>query len=116
LIKIKNAAMAGNKTVKVTANSKIVAIAQSLKKAGYFDDVKKDSDGLTINLTFKDKKPLIMNMKLVSKPGRRIYLGVLELEKKRGPSQYFLSTPKGIMSGKEAIKQRVGGEVLVEIL
>lgn len=115
LIKVKNTAMAKNKTMTVTGNNEIFAIAEKLKKMGYFDEVKKDKKTLEITLTFKNKRPLLMNLKLISKPGLRIYMGVTEIEKKRGPSRYLLSTPKGILSTGEAIKQRVGGELIAEI-
>ncbi len=115
LIKVKNTAMAGNKTLTVFANSQITAIAESLKKLGYFDSVTKDGKNLIIALSFKDKKPLLMNLKLVTKPGRRIYMGADEIGAKRGPSQYLISTPKGIMSTREALKARTGGEVIAEI-
>ena len=56
-----------------------------------------------------------MDLKLVSKPGLRIYMGADELAAKRGPSYYILSTSKGIKTSREAIKERIGGEVIVEI-
>ena len=115
LIKVKNAAMAKNKTFTVSGNAQILAIAESLKKSGFFDEVKKDGHDITISLAYKDKQPLLMNLKLVSKPGRRMYSGVDEIAAKRGPSQYLISTPKGIMSTKEALKARTGGEVIAEI-
>lgn len=115
LVKIKNSAMAGNKILSVSGNRQITAIAASLKKAGFFDEVKKDGNNLTIKLTFKDKNPLISDLKLISKPGRRIYLGAGEIGKRRGPSQYLISTPKGILTTKEALKQNLGGEIIAEI-
>lgn len=115
LIKIKNSAMAGNKKVTYTANKQIVALAESLKKAGYLDEIKKENMILTLSLAFKDKKPLLMDLKLISKPGRRIYMEVDEIEAKRGPSQYIISTSKGIVVSRQAIKDRMGGEVIAEI-
>lgn len=115
LIKVKNAAMAGNKTLAVSSNNQIVAIAESLKKSGYFDSVTKDGRNLTITLSFKDKKPLLTNLKLVTKPGKRVYMGADEIGSKRGPSQFIISTPKGIMSTREALKARTGGEVIAEL-
>ncbi len=116
LIKIKNAAMAKNKEVSFTADKQIVAIAQALKKMGYLDEVKKSGEKLEVTLTFKNKKPLMVNLKLVSKPGLRIYMGILEIEKKKGPTTYLISSPKGIVSSREARKLRIGGEVIAEIL
>lgn len=115
LIRVKNTAMAGTKTVTVPTNKQIGTIAAALKKAGYFDEVKKEKEGLLIALTFRNKKPVIADIKLVSKPGRRIYLGASEIGKKRGPSQYVISTPKGILMTREALKQNLGGEVIAEV-
>lgn len=115
LIRIKNVAMAGNREVTVKSNKKLVAIAETLKKMGFVDTVKNEKGILTVTLTFKNKSPRLMNLKLVSKPGLRIYMGTEELEKKRGPSVYLVSTPKGIVSSLKAIKDRIGGEVIAEI-
>ncbi|MGA2910356.1 MAG: 30S ribosomal protein S8 [Candidatus Microgenomates bacterium] len=115
LIRIKNAARAKNKTVTLTADKRIVAVAEALKKLGFLDSVKKEKESLTVSLTFKDKKPLLMNLKLVSKPGLRIYMNVTDIEKKKGPSNFLISTPKGVISSRLAIKERVGGEVIAEI-
>lgn len=116
LIRIKNAAMAKNKEVTARADKKVVAIAEALKKIGYLDSVKKEGNVLTVGLTFKDKKPLLMNVTLVSKPGLRVYKSIAEIESKKSPATYLISTTKGVISTKEAVKSRVGGEVIAEIL
>ena len=116
LISLKNASMAKNKTVSIKANKEIVAIAEALKKLGYLDEVKKDKLMLNVSLAFRFKKPALINLKLVSKPGLRIYMGVDEIEKKKGPSTYLISSPKGIISTRDAVKTRTGGEVIAEIL
>jgi len=116
LIKLKNASMAGNKEVKVAAGNKILAIAEALKKLGYLDGVKKEEDVITVTLAFKNKKPLLMDVKLMSKPGLRIYMGADEIEKKKGPSIYLITSPNGIISSRQAVKMRCGGEVIAEIL
>ena len=116
LISLKNASMAKNKTVSIKANKEIVAIAEALKKLGYLDEVKKDKLMLNVSLAFRFKKPVLINLKLVSKPGLRIYMGVDEIEKKKGPSTYLISSPKGIISTRDAVKTRTGGEVIAEIL
>lgn len=115
LIKIKNASMARNKEIVVSSNKQIEAIAMALKKLGYLDSVTKEKNSLKLALTFKNKRPLLTDLKLVSKPGLRIYMGITEIEKKRGPSTYLISTPIGIISTREAVKARVGGEVIAEI-
>jgi small subunit ribosomal protein S8 len=126
LIKLKNASMAGNKEVKISESKKILAIADAMKKAGFLDSVKKASgqEGLRpggkkeiiVTLSFKDKKPLLMNVKLVSKPGLRVYMKVDEIESKKGPSTFLITTPSGVVTSKEAIKMRTGGEVIAELL
>lgn len=116
LIRIKNAAMAGNKEVVVKSNKGIVAVAEALKKMGFVDGVKAEKEMLVVSLTFKSKKPRLMDVKLISKPGLRVYMGVDELESKKSPSVYLISTPKGVMSSLKAIKERMGGEVIAEIL
>lgn len=115
LIRVKNTAMAKNKTVEVTSNKKIKAVAESLKKLGFLDEVKKEGENLVISLAFKNKKPVLTNLKLISKPGLRIYLSAREIGKKRGPSQYLISTPKGILSSRQALKENLGGEIVAEI-
>jgi small subunit ribosomal protein S8 len=115
LIRIKNVAMAKNKEVTVTSTKEIVAVAEALKKMGFLDEVKKEKGVLIVKLTFKNKKPRLMDLKLISKPGLRIYMGVDELEKKKSPSVLLVSTPKGMVSSLKAIKERAGGEVIAEI-
>jgi small subunit ribosomal protein S8 len=115
LIRVKNTAMAGNKTLEYKAEKQIVAVAEALKKYGILDEVKKEKDVLKVSLTFKSKKPVLMNLKLVSKPGLRVYKGADEIAERRGPSTYLVSTPKGVVTSKFAIKERVGGEVIAEI-
>ncbi len=114
-IRVKNAAIAKNKEVSISKNKEIAEIAKCLKKMGYLDEVESKDDVLKVMLTFKAKRPMVSDIKLISKPGRRVYIKVAELTSRRGPSSYVISTPKGIVSSKEAIKLGVGGEVLAEI-
>ena len=107
--------MAKNKELTVSSNKQIEAIAMALKKQGYLDEVKKEKDFIKLSLTFKNKRPFLTDLKLVSKPGLRIYMKVAEIEKKKGSSTYLISTPIGIITSREAIKERVGGEVIAEI-
>jgi small subunit ribosomal protein S8 len=115
LIRVKNVAMAKNKEVAVKSNKKLVAVSEALKKMGFIDSIKNEKGNLTVTLTFKNKKPRLMDLKLISKPGLRVYMGVDELEKKKSPSVLLVSTPKGMVSSLKAIKDRVGGEVIAEI-
>jgi small subunit ribosomal protein S8 len=98
--------------------SKIKAqIAQILKKEGYIADYELDSTGAfpQIKVTNKvvNRKSAITGLKRVSKPGLRKYVGATEIPRVLGGLGIsILSTPKGILTGREAKKQNVGGEVL----
>ena len=115
LTRIKNAALAGKKEIEVDNTKFIENIAKVLKKEGILTEVKKKDGKLMAKLAYRKKEPILINLKLVSKPGLRIYMGADELSVIRKPSFLVLSTPKGIMTSREAIKQRMGGEVIVEI-
>lgn len=115
LIRIKNAVMAKNRDVVVTKTKLIKEVAKALKKEGFVGGISEEKNQLIVRLAYKKKEPVIMNLKLISKPGLRVYKGVDDLEKIKGPSTLILSTPLGVISKKEALKKRVGGEVLVEI-
>lgn len=115
LIQIKNAALARKQEVVIVNTKLIQAVADVLKDLGYLDRVKEDEGKLSVKLTYHRKKPLISLVRLISKPGLRIYSGVDDLEKERGPSVFIISTPRGVMSSREAIKKRLGGEVIAEI-
>lgn len=115
LIRIKNALLAKKREVEVPGTKLIKEVATVLEKEGVLDEVRKVKGKLSVRLVFRKKEPVILGLKLISKPGSRIYWGVDELAKKRGPSIFILSTPEGILSSKEAIKKRVGGEVICEV-
>ena len=115
LIRVKNAALARQKEVVVQRTKLIEATAKALVKEGYLDEVKKEGEDIKVRLTFRAKEPEMLGLKLISKPGLRVYVGVEELAKRRKPSTIFLSTPNGVVTGKDAIKGRVGGEAIFEI-
>jgi len=116
LIRLKNARMAKLKTVSVQSTKLVKATADALLAAGFLRDVTLTDGVLEVGLVYKKKEPVIMDVTLVSKPGLRIYMNVDQLEKRRKPSILILSTPKGVMSSKKALKERAGGEVIAEIL
>lgn len=117
LIQIKNAARAGRKEV-VTDTSKLkVAVANVLKEEKLLDEVKVDGKTLSVRLTFHKKEAMLMDIKLVSKPGLRKYMSVDEVmgRRRRQASFLIISTPKGVMSSDKAMKQKTAGEVIAEI-
>ncbi|PIP57519.1 30S ribosomal protein S8 [Candidatus Woesebacteria bacterium CG22_combo_CG10-13_8_21_14_all_39_10] len=115
LIRIKNAAQAKNREVKDSATKKKVAIAKALEAAGFIEEVKSKGGVLSLSLTFSHKSPVLMDIKLVSKPGKRVYFKLSNIEAKRGPSIYLISTPRGILTTKEVKKVGLGGEIIAEI-
>lgn len=115
LIRIKNAALSGKSEVVAKDTKIITAVSAVLKKEGYLDDVKRSQGIITVTLKKYAKSPVLLGLSLVSRPGLRQYVGFSELSKKRGPEIYILSTPKGVMSSKEALKKVVGGEVIAKV-
>jgi small subunit ribosomal protein S8 len=115
LIRIKNAALAGKKEFEVDNTKLIESIAKVLKKEGILTEVKKKGGKLMVKLAYRKKEPILMDLKIVSRPGLRIYMGADELSAIRGPSYFVLSTSKGMKTSREAIKERIGGEVIVEV-
>ncbi len=115
LIRIKNTALAKRKEMEVDNTKLIESVAKVLKKEGILTEVKKKDEKLVVKLAYRKKEPILIDLRLVSKPGLRIYMGADELSAIRKPSFLVLSTPKGIMTSREAVKQRIGGEVIVEI-
>ena len=115
LIRVKNAALAGKHEVEVPVTKGIKAVAEALKRAGYVEEVKAAKGLLTASLSYRRKKPVMLGLKLISKPGLRIYMDVDDIEAKRGPSIFIVSTPKGVLISKEVIGKRASGEVLAEV-
>ena len=115
LIKIKNAALARRRLVKVPYSKLVYSMAAILKREKYLSEVKKEKDELAVMLTFYKKEPVLIDLKLVSKPSKRIYRGVEQLKSHKGLSFLIVSTAKGMMTSHEAIKKHLGGEVVAEI-
>lgn len=120
LTRIRNATMAGKNEVRLPASKLKLRVAQELKKAGYLSAVTSEKgtprDTIVITISEDGKNPAITEIARVSKPGRRIYKGASEIPKvKSGRGIVLVSTSKGIMTGQEAVKNRLGGELLCEV-
>lgn len=119
LTRIRNA-YAAHKDEVVLPSSKIkLAIATLLKNNGYLFDVAEEGDkkkDLRLKLSYKRNEAAVQDVKRVSKPGRRVYASAKELPSVlSGFGIAVVSTPKGIMTNKEARKLGVGGEIICEI-
>lgn len=120
LISIKNGGMANKESVAFPYSKLKNAIALCLQKEGYITTVakktKKGMPMLEVGLVYVDKVPKVKDVERVSKQSRRVYLGMKDIHTVRNSSGLLvLSTPKGILSGKEARKEQVGGEALFKI-
>lgn len=108
--------MVGHSSVTLPYSSLKNAIAKILEREGYLTNVAKKNNSLVVGLSYNDGKPTIQGVKRISKPSRRLYMGVRDVHPvKKGYGLLVLSTPAGVVSGKEAKAKRVGGEVLFEI-
>lgn len=120
LTRIRNAAMVGKHEVRVPSSKLKKTIAEQLKKNNYLADVKVEAgsprDTLVITINKPGENSVINEITRMSRPGRRIYVGVGEIPKvKSGRGMVLVSTSKGVITGHEAIKQRLGGELLLKV-
>ena len=121
IVRLTNAGAVKKQTVSVPFSMFKLAIAEKLKDLGLVKQIEKIGKKVkkTIDVTLKyDEagRPVIQGVKRVSKPGRRLYRGAKDIVPVRyGHGHLILSTPKGIKTGVEARKEKVGGEALFEI-
>jgi small subunit ribosomal protein S8 len=117
LTRIRNAIMAGHDSVAVPSSKMKLSIVKILREEGFVDryEVLKDKPEslIKVHLKYADNQPAILGLERVSKPGLRVYV-----ESRRIPRVYgglgiaILSTSKGIMTGQQAWRQHLGGEIL----
>jgi small subunit ribosomal protein S8 len=121
LNRIRNAAMVGHDSVMVPASKTKLALSRILKEEGFIGDYRlveaKPHQMIKIALKYGGKNaPIITGLKRVSKPGLRVYVQRTEIPRVYGGLGIaILSTPKGIMTGKEAWRGGTGGELLCYI-
>lgn len=119
IIRLQNASRAGKEKMSLPFSQMKLAIAEILTREGYladFDAKSKAGGPLSLTLAYKNGKPVVTGVKRISKPSRRMYMGVRDVRPiKRGHGLLVLSTPAGVLTGKEAQEKRVGGEALFEI-
>ena len=117
LTRIRNALTAKHETVEVPASKMKKAIADILLNEGYISNVELKEDGvqgsILVTLKYSKEGNVISGLKLISKPGLRVYAKSNEIPKVlNGLGIAILSTSKGIMTDKEARANNLGGEVL----
>jgi small subunit ribosomal protein S8 len=121
LTRIRNAGMARKAEVIMPSTKVLVAIAEILKQEGYIADYevieKRPQNQLKIGLRYgPDKRHTIREIRRVSKPGLRVYAGKDEIPRVRsGLGIAIVSTPQGVLTGYEARKRGIGGEVICTV-
>lgn len=119
IIRIKNALAAGHQGLTLPHSKLKEALLRILQEASYissFEVVDGQFKELKVTLRYIGKAPAISGVKRVSKPGRRIYKSATEIPRTlNGYGLTILSTNKGLMDGKSARKQNLGGEILCQI-
>lgn len=121
LTRVRNASKANHDTVDIPASRVKTELARILKEEGYVKDyaVVTESAFPAIRITLKytaDKQRAIAGIRRISKPGLRVYAKKTELPRVFGGLGIaILSTPKGIMTGSQAKKEGVGGEVMAYV-
>ena len=120
LTRIRNASMVGKNVVRVPNAKLKKVVADQLKKNGYLADVKIEAgsprDTLVITINKDGENATFTELTRMSKPGRRMYVGANDIPRvKSGRGIVLVSTSKGVITGQEAVKQRLGGEVLLKV-
>ena len=123
-MRIRNGGTAGKKTVYIPYSDLKMRIANVLMKEGYLSSVsKKVLKGRTTERVIEvgvvydaPSAPRVRGMERVSRPSRRLYIGAKELRPvNQGHGIMILSTPKGILTGSDAHKEHVGGEIIGKV-
>ena len=120
ITRIRNAIAVGKTEVRVPTSKLKFAIAEKLQKTNYIEKVELEKAEprsiLHVVINKEGENARINEISKVSTPGRRIYAGVAEIPKvKSGRGTVLVSTSKGIMTGQEAVKNKLGGEILVKV-
>jgi len=122
LTRIRNAVMVRHDSVQIPASKMKLAIAKILKDEGFISEYEvlkgKPHQTMRVHLKYTDKnQPVLTGLERMSKPGLRIYVGTKEIPRVAGGLGIaILSTSKGVMTGQQAWRQGVGGELLCYVL
>lgn len=120
LTRIRNAAAVGKTEIRVPTSKLKKVVAEQLVKNNYLAAVKvedgKPRGTLVVTLANPGKNCVINEITRISKPGRRVYVSSADIPKvKQGRGLVLVSTSKGVMTGGEAVRNKLGGEVLLKV-
>lgn len=117
LTRIRNAQLRKKESIELPSTKMIEKIAEILKSEGFIEDYKvtetEPQATLSVDLKYVNDVPAIREVVRVSKPGVRKYRGYREIKPvKNGLGISIFSTPKGVVTGKKAVQDKIGGEYL----
>lgn len=120
LTRLRNAIAVGKNEVSLPHSRVKQSVASLLQKSGFIDDVKVDGEGIdkkiVITINTAKENARITEITRLSRPGRRLYAKAKDIPKvKQGRGIVILSTSKGMMTGDEAKKAKVGGELICKV-
>lgn len=121
LTRVRNAALARHDSVDVPYSNIKLAIAKILEQEGFIEsfNVREDKTRRFLRLQLKydnERKPVVTGLRRVSRPGLRVYAGMHDIPRVLGGmGTVVVSTNRGIMTGREARRRHLGGELLAEI-
>jgi len=121
LTRVRNAYRSAKTEVSIPSSNLKARLAEILKAEGYIDDYTRVPDKLqgllVLQLRYdEDGKPVVRGLKRESRPGRRVYVGADKMPRiRRGLGTAILSTSKGVMTDRQALKEKVGGEFICSV-
>lgn len=116
LTRIRNAYSVGKELVSMQPSKIKEAILKILKESGYIKDFKREDNKLTVILKYENGVPAATKLERVSKPGRRVYVKKDEIPAVlSGQGISIISTSKGVITGEEAKKEQLGGELIAKV-
>jgi small subunit ribosomal protein S8 len=123
LTRIRNALTAGHDEISLPSSKVKVEIARVLKEQGYIDEYNTapsadtPGDSLSVRLRYDDDRhPVLSGLKRISKPGRRVFVARQDIPRVLGGmGTTIVSTSGGVMTGHEATKKNLGGEIWAEV-
>ena len=116
IIRIKNGYMARKESVEIANSHLNEEVLKKLRQLGYIKSFRLSQREIQVELLYKGRNPVMTDVQIFSKPGRRYYVSYHDLKLIMGGLGYsILSTSKGILSNKEARKRKGGGELLFSI-
>ncbi len=121
IIRIKNAALARRREIIAPYTRIARDIAKVLEKEGFLEEVRQETVDkkkmLSFKIRYRNRVPVLTDVKIISKPSIRVYTPSknINVSQRKGMFIFVLSTSEGILTGREAIKKNLGGEVLFKI-